>query len=305
MRYATAAAFRRALEQRLLATSSETNEPVMRLRKLVTFDRLLARLVVVAPDRWLLKGALALDLRFGARSRTTKDMDLARRDDENAATEDFLQAQSVHLDDFFTFAVQKTAALHAMREGASVRYHAAAELAGRPFDDVIVDVGFGDPVVTTPERLTGRDLLGFAGLEPITIPALPLEQHVAEKVHAYTRIYGDQHRSSRVKDLIDLVLIRSSASFEAARLRHALVATFTRRDTHALPATFPPPPLAWGTAYRRLAREVGLEPDLAAGYRVAAAFLDPLLGETVPEDDRWDPLQGEWSAILSPRDTND
>lgn len=72
----------------------------MRLRKLVVFERLLARLLIVAPDRWLLKGALALDLRLGARSRTTKNMDLARYDDEEAATADLLAAQSVDLGDY-------------------------------------------------------------------------------------------------------------------------------------------------------------------------------------------------------------
>ena len=48
-----------------------------RLRKEVAFDRLLARLLVVAPGRWVLKGGLALDFRFGERARTTRDIDLA------------------------------------------------------------------------------------------------------------------------------------------------------------------------------------------------------------------------------------
>jgi hypothetical protein len=34
------------------------------------------------------------------------------------------------------------------------------------------------------------DLLSFAGIEPLTPPAIPLSQHLAEKVHAYTRSYG-------------------------------------------------------------------------------------------------------------------
>jgi hypothetical protein len=31
-----------------------------------------------------------------------------------------------------------------------------------------------------------------------------------EKVHAYTRAYGQGHKSSRAKDLVDLVLVRIS-----------------------------------------------------------------------------------------------
>jgi len=46
VRYETAAAFRQALEQRLLTRSKETGSSLVRLRKTVVFDRLLARLAV-------------------------------------------------------------------------------------------------------------------------------------------------------------------------------------------------------------------------------------------------------------------
>jgi len=227
MKYATPGAFRTALERRLLTMAHEADRPVVRLRKLVVFERLLARLLVVAPDRWLLKGALALDLRLGARSRTTKDMDLARRDDEEAATADLLAAQAVNLGDYFTFAIERTGRLDAALEGAAVRYHVTAALDGRPFEDVIVDIGFADSLTTAPETLRGPDLLRFAAIEPIAVPAVPIAQHVAEKVHAYTRMYASDRRSSRVKDLIDLVLIRSAIAFEADRVQGAPPAVTT------------------------------------------------------------------------------
>ncbi len=75
MRYSTAAAFRTALEERLLTTARQRGVPLVRLRKLVAFERLLARLMAVAPDRWILKGALAFHFRLAARFRTTKDRD--------------------------------------------------------------------------------------------------------------------------------------------------------------------------------------------------------------------------------------
>jgi hypothetical protein len=84
VRCATAAAFRTALEQRLLATARGASIPVVRLRKLVAFKRLL----VAAPDRWVPKGALAFHVRLAARFRITKDPDLGRWDDERAATDD-------------------------------------------------------------------------------------------------------------------------------------------------------------------------------------------------------------------------
>lgn len=61
MKYTTASAFRGALEQRLATLANQTGVPLVRLRKLVVFDRLMARLRIVAPSGWFLKGAVALN----------------------------------------------------------------------------------------------------------------------------------------------------------------------------------------------------------------------------------------------------
>jgi hypothetical protein len=294
MKYASPGAFRRALEQRLLTMARETDVPLMRLRKLVVFDRLMARLVVVAPNRWVVKGAAALLFRLGARSRTTKDLDLGRQDNEEAATADFLAAQSLDLGDYFTFAIERTKKLDAMLEGVAVRYHVVAELAGRVFEEVTLDVGFGDPLVADADLVRGPELLSFADIPSAEVPALPLEQHVAEKVHAYTRTYVGARPSTRVKDLIDLAMMGSLFSFRAGRLRRALEATFGARDTHTLPSVLPAPPLQWRVAYRRMAAEVGLDPDMSVGHEQAAAFLNPILAGTTPSDARWDPVQRTW-----------
>lgn len=292
MKYSSAGAFRAALEQRLLALAQQTNTPVMRLRKIAAFDRLMARLLVVAKGRWLLKGALALDFRSTGLFRTTKDMDIAHRDNEEAATSELLAAQSLDLGDYFTFALHATTKLDSVLEGATVRYHVSVDLAGRPFEEVIVDVGFTDPLVPVPDLLHAPDLLGFAGIDAIEIPAVPLGQQVAEKVHAYTRLYGGRRHSSRVKDLIDLVLVQSYGRFDAGRLRDALTTTFDHRGTHPLPESLPPPPFDWGPAYRKMAIELRLSPDISVGHQLAAAFLDPILGGVAADDAYWD--RGSW-----------
>jgi hypothetical protein len=291
MRYASAGAFRMALEQRLKDRSRTTGASLVRLRKTVVFDRLLARLSEVAPERWVLKGALALDFRLGTRTRTTKDMDLVRADDQEAATADFAAAQAVNLGDHFTFAIEKPRELGERTEGA-IRYHVRAELAGRLFDDVIIDVGFTTSLPTDVERLRGPDLLAFADIEPVEVPALSLERHVAEKVHAYTGTYGEGAGSSRVKDLVDLVLVKSFASLEAERLHEALTGTFDARSKHSLSKELPSPPPDWGPAFRKLASEVGIEPDVTAAHAEAAALIDPVLAGR--NHGHWSPDRGEW-----------
>lgn len=294
MRYTSAPPFRQALEARLGTASRAGGASLARLRKEVVFDRLLARLVAVAPDRWILKGALALDYRFGDRARTTRDVDLAMRGDEASATAGLLAAQALDLGDFFNFAIERTGALDQLADGAAVRYHVVAELAGRTFDEFVLDVGFDPPADVEPDRLRGPALLAFAGIEPVLVPALPLEFAVAEKVHAYTRTYGDRRlASTRVKDLVDLVLVAGAATVDAQRLREALDATFDRRATHPLPARLPRPPADWRVPYGRMCRDVGLALDLEAGHGLAASLIDPVLtGEVVAET--WDPDARGW-----------
>jgi len=276
---------------------------IVRLRKAVTFDRLLARLLDVAPNRWVLKGALALDFRLGAQARATMDMDLARYDDADTATVDLLAAQARDLGDYFAFSIERTDRLDALREGAAVRYHVHAELAGRTFERVVVDVGFSErPVDEThrrPELITAPDLLSFAGIAPITVPVISLEYQIAEKLHAYTRGYGEagMTQSTRVKDLVDLVLIADLASFAADRLRDALADVFSTRRMQPLPSRIPQQPESWRQPYATLAKGVGIDPDLTVGHAHVAAFLDPLLAPTPMTAACWDRAEQCWCSL--------
>jgi predicted nucleotidyltransferase component of viral defense system len=295
VKYGSATAFRRALETRLTADARDTGRSVVRLRKEVAFDRLLARLFTVAPERWVLKGALALDYRFGDRARTTKDIDLASAGDEASATADLLAAQAVDLKDFFSFLIERTSALDRLVDGAAVRYHVRAELAGRVFDEFLLDVGFDPPSGVELDRLRGPDILAFADIAPIEVPAVPIEVHVAEKLHAYTRDYGlGSVRSTRVKDLVDLVLIAAESSLDARRLWTALETTFGRRASHRVPAKLPRPPADWRVPFGRMARTVAIDSDVETGFDSAARMLDPILGRTIGSG-AWDPLAQIWT----------
>ncbi len=84
MKYATPNAFRTALEERLKNLARESGLSVARLRKTVAFEVLLRRLLHIAPEQWVLKGALALEFRIGTRTRTTRDVDLAGWDTDSS-----------------------------------------------------------------------------------------------------------------------------------------------------------------------------------------------------------------------------
>ena len=105
MRYQSGSAFRRALETRLRDQSLASGLPLVRLRKMVAFDRLLARLIRSQPDQWVLKGGLALQLRLGDRARTTKDIDLLSLTEPNRVFDSLREAVSLDLGDWFNFEV--------------------------------------------------------------------------------------------------------------------------------------------------------------------------------------------------------
>lgn len=82
-RYATDGAFRVALEQRLLSKAQSTGVNLERLRRQVVLERLLARLEAAEPGVWVLKGAMALEVRLDTAARATKDVDLGQRSPDN------------------------------------------------------------------------------------------------------------------------------------------------------------------------------------------------------------------------------
>lgn len=278
MRYETAKAFRTALEQRLKNEAEASGVALLRLRKRVAFERFLARLAASESSGWVLKGAFALELRLGLRARTTKDIDLGRADDEEAATEHLEAATHVDLGDFFVFEVRRTPALDAATGFHAVRYTVRANLDNCLFEQFPIDVAFSEATPIHAEPLFGANSLEFADVAALQLPVISLEQHVAEKLHAYTGAFGrDQRESTRVKDLVDLVLIGELAEIDATHLRHALETTFERRARQPLPNAMPPPPSSWARPYAVLAREVGIAADVEAGYAVAAWLLDPIL----------------------------
>ena len=112
--YSTAGAFRRALEERLKKTSQTDRIDINRLRRQLSFDRLLARLFRDDTEPWILKGGYALELRFG-NARSTVDLDLTLRRlasstsesvDVNTAVQRMLQrAVDAQLGDWFEYVI--------------------------------------------------------------------------------------------------------------------------------------------------------------------------------------------------------
>jgi len=289
-RYATAAAFRRALEDRLQDIAQKESVDLQRLRRQVAFDRLLARLFQAAQPRplpWVLKGGYAMELRIKA-ARTTKDIDLTMRSasssgekkdgKKNLAVLDKLQeAAALSSDDFFVYTIgEPIADLDAAPYGGA-RFPVEARLDGRVFVGFHLDVGIGDAVMEPLEVIEGRDWLGFAGIASPSLYMIPREQQFAEKLHAYT-LPRHGAANTRVRDLVDMVLLIQSGTLTNDKVAEAIRVTFERRKTHALPNTLPVPPAEWQNPYRALARECHLSGQVEDAFAVLQMFMESVLG---------------------------
>ncbi len=288
MKYESSAAFRHALEDRLRRQAVASGTPLARLRKMVAFERFLARLVAVQPDAWVLKGGLALQLRLREHARATQDMDLLfRQPSAYGEIHDALVSAALHnLMDWFSFEVARPA------RDDYLRFPVQSLLDGRLFETFHIDVGIGDPLIESPDMLTAPSLLEFAGIAPTQIPSYPLSQQIAEKVHALTRRYASGE-SSRVRDWVDILLMAQWQGLRAEKLHQAVQATFAARGTHSLPGQMPSPPASWSRPFRRLCEQTGLEyTSLEDADQAMRRFLDPVLSGQAAGP--WNPVRWQW-----------
>lgn len=293
--YRTPAAFKVALEDRLKKRAAQRGVLVNRVRQRFVMERLLARVARVLGRAATLKGGLALELRL-SNARSTKDIDLRASGDPGTVLARLQEACALALGDHLAFGVEPDPTHpeieDAVYEGR--RFRVAATLAGQIYGSRFgVDVGMGDPMHGVPDELVGEDFLDFVGVEPVRIAAYPVETHVAEKLHAYTRPARPGRENSRVRDLPDLALLASTRRFAARELRAALEATFTFRATHVLPTEVPAPPASWAAPYAALAEENALPwVTLVAAHEAVVSFLRPVLAG---ERGRWDPVNAMWA----------
>ena len=281
--YATAGAFRRALEERLKNLSRAEQVDINRLRRQVAFDRLLARLFQNDATPWALKGGYALELRFKA-ARSTIDIDLtlqrvvatAEAGDAVRAIREMLQAAAdASLDDWFQYTIGPSVMDLTAAPYGGARYSVETRMDGRIFAKFHLDAGIGDVVIQPLEIVECPDWLGFAGIKQPCVRMISREQQYAEKIHAYT--FPRKSPNSRVKDLVDLALLAGDNRLDREMALRALRLTFERRSTHALPANLDAPPEEWQTPFQTLAEECGLWTDIAAVFDQVRTFFGEVI----------------------------
>ncbi len=285
MKYSSARAFRQALEDRLRSNYAPHRIP--RLRKMIAFERFMARL----DERWILKGGYALQLRT-EKARPTQDVDLlAQHISEDQIAEVLLDAIRQDMGDYFEFFVERTD--QKLNLGSAIRFRVLARLAGRVFERFHVDIGRDDPIVEAVEYLTPPTYLSFAGIETNPIPCYPVTQHIAEKLHALVRPRPVE--SSRVKDLVDILLFACmSGDLQAGQLHAAVQAVFETRED-PIPTQLDQIPVSWRPKFNQFTKNLDLPfSHFDEAIQAAQNFINPILGGR--DTGAWNPESWTWGS---------
>lgn len=244
--------------------------------------RLLYRVFSVPNTPFVLKGGFGMLART-ADARATRDIDLVTDALNLSEALDSLRSL-VERDagDFISFVYQGAVPIKerdAYRNGLTVTFD--AYLGARKMRQVAVDLVADEIPVGKADWITPADRIAVRGIPECDYPVYPSCRAVADKVFGICERHGGRP-SSRVKDLVDIVVYALSESFDADELASAL-ANEARARGLSLGEAFVLPE-EWGivqeTQYAKLARDTRLPEDVATitgGYLLAERFLNPVL----------------------------
>lgn len=280
--YASPRALEMAVKEAAKRSPLDTNRAIAGFY----FHRLLCRVFSEPGSPFVLKGGLSALART-TDARYTRDVDLATSElDIDAAVEELRALASKGLGDFVTFTyagLQPIKAEDEYRQGATVTFDVflgAKRMQALSVDLVADEIDCGEPEVVTP-----ADRIEVDGLVSFDYPVYPAERAIADKVCGIVECHRGRP-SSRVKDLVDIVVYARNVAFVFSSLSSVLRKELSARKL-GLRESFGLPP-EWGEAqarqYAKLAAQTGISAalrDIRAAEILAQKLIDPCLSDQV------------------------
>ena len=297
MRYRTP----EALGMAVTAAARRSGMDVGRAISSFYFHRLLCRVFSVPDSPFLLKGGQSMLARTSS-ARATRDIDLLSREaDLGAALSELRELASLDLGDFvrFEFAGSKPIkAKDEYRSGLKVTF--VPLLGARRLQPVSVDLVVDQIPCGEPELLTPADRIEVEGVPVFDYRVYPVANSIADKLCGIIETHGGRP-SSRVKDLVDLLIYTTNEDLDGDELCH-----WCRLEARVRGIELPPRfsvPGAWRKHYSKNFEKLvrGTELDVAlssldAAERLAARMLDPVLsGEA--RGSSWDCRLLDWVRV--------
>ena len=288
MRYKTAEALEMAITAAARASNMDTGRAVTGFY----FHRLLCRVFSTPDSLFLLKGGQSILART-INARATRDIDLlAKGVSLEQALAELREFAAVDLDDFITFeyvGAEPIKAEDEYRTGLNVSF--IPMLGGKRRQTISVDLVVDKIPCESDELLTPADRIEVEGVKVFDYRMYPVVNSIADKLCALYEFHNG-HVSSRVKDLVDLLLYADTISVDGSELIQR-VQLESRARRLELPQKFTVPSdwyEYYTDAYRKMILQTKLPSglaDLVKGEEEVAKFLDPVLDGSA-RNKRWE-----------------
>lgn len=291
MTYENEGQFDRALKK---AIRNAGGDPGDRYRQALR-DRFLCRVFSDPDNRFILKGGSGLLARVPD-ARATKDIDFATTACESSesalAALDALVGRD--MGDFLTFKLTKCEeSLDENGYSRLLKLRYATLMGHEEKDPILIDLSLDCATTLPPERIEPLNRVPVEGLEACTYLVYPLPDQLADKLCAIMEMQPGGYPSSRMKDLVDVVLYATSETFSLRELRQAIRSECAKRGMEA-PCSFKAPE-HWRDRFAAFAKGK-LTADFAsfdAASEIASQFFDPALADS-DGDLAWNPKSYCW-----------
>lgn len=298
------AKLRMSLRTKIKNAANKADVPTADMRKCFIFS-IFYKHLFAAPNDWMVLGGNALVVRTGG-GRFTEDVDLSRA--EAWENTELLKEELQKLIDAgsgltpFVFTVIKVDA-HSETDtygyGAeTAKANVVAELGDNEFESFSIDLTSRRHTQLQPEVIKVREPFTHELLENLpAIPVVAIETHIADKVCALYQDYGGATgRSTRYRDLADLVRIVQNLEFEAEKLVKLLPHEAQRRKMD-LPSGMESPHSSWEEIFPDEARDFAQYPagytELDAALNFVGRCLNQVLDGSRGEG-KWNPYRQRW-----------
>ncbi len=254
--------------------------PAVRLRRLVGVILVAAMLDGLQDEDGIerigFKGGSALELRFGLRARTSKDLDAAYRGELEEGLRLIGDRLAGGWNGFTAVLTDPEQVTRAGIDPPPMRTQIKLRYKNKPFVTIPFEMAAAEGrSMEAPERLPPAVQLGPVQLEgPEVISFLPIRYQIAQKLHACTEDVGDPP-NQRVRDLHDILLIEELAVRPGhyPAIRRACVEIFEGRGRHPWPPTVAAWP-GWDQLWAGVAGKEGLEVTLDEAIASVSALIE-------------------------------
>lgn len=293
-----------ALEMAVKAAAKASPQDTGRAIQGFWFHRLLCRVFREPDSGFVLKGGRGMLART-VDARATRDIDLlAQNSTLDDAVKELQRLASQDLGDFVTFAFEGARTIKADDEYRSGMRLIFTPLLGRKrMQPISIDLVVDEVPLAIVERIAPADRIEVRGIETCDYVVYPVEAALPDKLCGIIERHDDRP-SSRVKDLVDIVVYAMTADVNGSELQKRL-----RRELGARKLTLPQKfavPEEWRStherAYVRLFIQTGISSEWSSideAVNLAGRLFNPALeGET--DGFTWNHLILAWEREEGP-----